>query len=116
MDGMYPQAGSGSVQNLNKISYYHDNICEEIERMLGKRIQRERKAKFLTQLQIASQLYVSPSTISQLENGRVFRNMDLFFRLCECFDLFAGELIMLAHQICVSRYYLKFLDKTQAES
>lgn len=91
--------------DIEEFSFHYSGICDEMQIWLGKHMQTERKHRFMTQNQLADRLFVSPSTISKLESGRVFNHMELFFKLCDQFSFFAGQMLLTAHQECLSRRY-----------
>ncbi len=59
----------------------------------GKFIQERRKAKKLTQVQLAEKLYVSEKTISKWECGKGFPDTTLMLPLCEILEISANELL-----------------------
>ena len=60
---------------------------------IGQFIKQERKAKGLTQAQLAEKLYVSEKTISKWECGNGFPDTTLMLPLCKELDLNANELL-----------------------
>lgn len=102
------------VFDVVPLSFYYHDICDEIESLLGQWIQIERKRRLMTQRQLADRLFVSPSSVSQMERGRVFRNMDLFFRICNLFEWFAGDLLKASHHTCLSRHYTLLQNQQEA--
>ena len=59
----------------------------------GKFIQERRKAKKLTQVQLAEKLLVSEKTISKWECGNGFPDTSLMLPLCEVLEITANELL-----------------------
>lgn len=59
----------------------------------GKFIQERRKAKNLTQVQLAQKLSVSEKTISKWECGNGFPDTTLMLPLCKALDITANELL-----------------------
>lgn len=62
-------------------------------RITGKFIQERRKAKKLTQVQLAEKLNVSEKTISKWECGNGFPDTTLMLPLCEVLEISANELL-----------------------
>lgn len=62
-------------------------------RVIGKFIQERRKAKKLTQVQLAEKLNVSEKTISKWECGNGFPDTTLMLPLCEVLEISANELL-----------------------
>jgi len=62
-------------------------------RVTGKFIQERRKAKKLTQVQLAEKLNVSEKTISKWECGNGFPDTTLMLPLCEVLEISANELL-----------------------
>ena len=61
--------------------------------IIGKFIKEQRKAKGLTQLQLAEKLNVSEKTISKWECGNGFPDTSLMLPLCKELDISANELL-----------------------
>ena len=61
--------------------------------IIGKFIQEQRKAKKLTQVQLAQKLLVSEKTISKWECGHGFPDTTLILPLCKELDITANELL-----------------------
>lgn len=59
----------------------------------GKFIQERRKAKSLTQVQLAQKISVSEKTISKWECGNGFPDTSLMLPLCKALDITANELL-----------------------
>lgn len=59
----------------------------------GKFIQEQRKAKKLTQAELAKQIAVSEKTISKWECGNGFPDSSLILPLCNALDITANELL-----------------------
>ena len=59
----------------------------------GKFIQEQRKAKKLTQAELAKQIAVSEKTISKWECGNGFPDSSLILPLCDALDITANELL-----------------------
>lgn len=59
----------------------------------GKFIQEQRKAKKLTQAELAKQISVSEKTISKWECGNGFPDSSLILPLCNALDITANELL-----------------------
>ncbi|MGN1208366.1 MAG: helix-turn-helix domain-containing protein [Christensenellales bacterium] len=59
----------------------------------GKFIQQQRKAKNLTQVELAQILNVSEKTISKWECGNGFPDVSLMLPLCKALDITANELL-----------------------
>ncbi|EMF7411284.1 MULTISPECIES: helix-turn-helix transcriptional regulator [Vibrio] len=54
---------------------------------IGKQVKQSRKAKRLTQLQLAKITRINKTTISEIENGRFTGSFDIFERLLDSVDL-----------------------------
>lgn len=54
---------------------------------IGKQVKQSRKAKRLTQLQLAKITRINKTTISEIENGRFTGSFDIFERLLNSVDL-----------------------------
>lgn len=61
---------------------------------IGTFIMTERKAKNLTQEQLAKKLFVSPKTISKWENGNGLPDTNLLTTICEFFNITLNELLI----------------------
>lgn len=61
--------------------------------IIGKFIKEQRKAKGLTQLQLAEKLNVSEKTISKWECGNGFPDTTLILPLCNALEITANELL-----------------------
>ena len=59
----------------------------------GNFIKQQRKAKGLTQNQLADLLFVSEKTISKWECGKGFPDTTLILPLCQALDITANELL-----------------------
>ena len=60
---------------------------------IGKFIMTERKAKKLTQVQLAEKLFVSEKTVSKWENGNGIPDTNLLPKLCEVLGITLNELL-----------------------
>ncbi|EGQ9713985.1 helix-turn-helix transcriptional regulator [Vibrio parahaemolyticus] len=54
---------------------------------IGKQVKQSRKAKRLTQLQLAKITRINKTTISEIENGRFTGSFDIFERLLDSVGL-----------------------------
>ncbi|MCG6331364.1 helix-turn-helix domain-containing protein [Vibrio alginolyticus] len=54
---------------------------------IGKQVKQSRKAKRLTQVQLAKITRINKTTISEIENGRFTGSFDIFERLLDSVDL-----------------------------
>ena len=54
----------------------------EIQREMGTEIARKRRARGITQRQMATAIFCSTSVISAIEHGAVFHNMDHYYMMC----------------------------------
>lgn len=54
---------------------------------IGKQVRQSRKAKHLTQVQLAKITRINKTTISEIENGRFTGSYDIFERLLDSLDL-----------------------------
>ena len=61
--------------------------------VIGKFIKEQRKAKGLTQLQLAEKICISEKTISKWECGNGFPDATLMLPLCNALDITANELL-----------------------
>lgn len=77
--------------------------------IIGKFIKEQRKAKGLTQVQLAEKIHVSEKTISKWECGNGFPDTTLMLPLCNALDINANELLS-GKRLTNDEY------KTQAES
>lgn len=77
---------------------------------IGKFIQERRKAKNLTQVQLAQKINVSEKTVSKWECGNGFPDTSLMLPLCDALDITANELLS-GKMLASDREY-----KEQAES
>ena len=59
----------------------------------GEFIKERRKAKNLTQADLAEKIYVSEKTISKWECGNGFPDTSLILPLCQALDINANELL-----------------------
>ncbi|MBQ8428262.1 MAG: helix-turn-helix transcriptional regulator, partial [Clostridia bacterium] len=62
-------------------------------KVTGKFIQERRKAKGLTQAQLAEKISVSEKTVSKWECGGGFPDTSLMLPLCEALEISANELL-----------------------
>ena len=60
---------------------------------IGKFIAEKRKAKNLTQLQLAERLYVTDRAVSKWECGRSLPDSSIMLELCEALDISVNELL-----------------------
>ena len=60
---------------------------------IGKFIAEKRKAKNLTQLQLAERLYVTDRAVSKWECGRSLPDSSIMLELCETLDISVNELL-----------------------
>lgn len=60
---------------------------------IGRFLAQERKAKKMTQAEVAEKLYVSEKTISKWENGRGLPDTSLLINLCTLYDITINELL-----------------------
>ena len=60
---------------------------------IGEFIASERKAKNLTQLQLAKRLYVTDRAVSKWECGRSLPDSSIMLELCEALDICVNELL-----------------------
>lgn len=60
---------------------------------IGMRIRQTRKAKKLTQGELAEQCGISMSFLGHIERGTRIMSLDTFVNLCEALDADAGELL-----------------------
>ena len=60
---------------------------------IGKFIAEKRKAKNLTQLQLAERLYVTDRAVSKWECGRSLPDSSIMLELCEVLDISVNELL-----------------------
>lgn len=73
-------------KNLHKVQVIlRDSASEmpiEIQREMGAEIARKRRARAITQRQMATAIFCSSSVISAIEHGDVFHNMDHYYMMC----------------------------------
>ena len=62
-------------------------------KVIGEFIKQQRKAKGLTQVELAEKLLVSEKTISKWECGNGFPDTSLILPLCKELDISANELL-----------------------
>ena len=60
---------------------------------IGKFIAEKRKAKNLTQLQLAERLYVTDRAVSKWECGRSLPDSSIMLELCEALGISVNELL-----------------------
>lgn len=60
---------------------------------IGMRIRQARKAKKLTQSELAEQCGISMSFLGHIERGTRIMSLDTFVNLCEALDADAGEFL-----------------------
>jgi len=63
-----------------------------IKKLLGKRIRELRKARKITQEQLAEKLGIGPANISYIENGKFAPSMENFEKMVEIFEIELYEL------------------------
>ncbi len=83
----------------------YDGMALDLQLRLGNELRVFRKRAGHTQAHIAETLYCSPSTISAIENGAVFANFELFYRLCELYNLVFGLLVFRAQMTCLLEHF-----------
>lgn len=91
-----------TIRVMEGTSYY-PSLAEEIQKVVGNRLRQERNQRCHSQQYMADLIYCSKSTLSSLENGSVFKNYDLLFRLCDYYGLMVGKLIQESHLLCLSQ-------------
>lgn len=77
-------------------------------RTLGKRIKLFRKQMHITQEQMAEQLDLSLSFISQIERGVTKMSLDTFVDICDCLDCSPSDLIeqsTIPNEDCTLEFY-----------
>lgn len=84
---------------------YYDGMGLDLQLRLGNELRVSRKRAGHTQAHIAETLFCSPSTISAIENGAVFANTELFYRLCELYNLVFGLLVFRAQLTCLLEHF-----------
>lgn len=60
---------------------------DDCKRIIGSRIMQKRKAKGITQYELAEITEISPKQISNIENGHSFPRMGTFLKLCAYFEV-----------------------------
>lgn len=70
------------LEELVPVEIDEDNI----KKIIGSRIMQKRKAKGITQHELAEITSISPKQISNIENGYSFPRMGTFLRLCAYFE------------------------------
>lgn len=60
---------------------------------IGKFIAEQRKAKNLTQLNLAEKLFVTDRAVSKWENGRSLPDSSIMLDLCNCLDITVNDLL-----------------------
>jgi len=68
---------------------------DDIRKRLGHRIWQARKKKGLTQLELCEQAQISPSHLSDIEQGKKNLGIDIFIRLANSLDVSADWLLEL---------------------
>lgn len=66
--------------------------------LLGRKIARARKAKLLTQEQLATQLNVSRQSVSHWENDNSQPNVEMLLKLMQALQLDASELLSVENE------------------
>lgn len=61
--------------------------------MLGDRLKEIRKAKNISQQDLADKLFVSDKTVSSWENNRTEPNLDMVVKTCDILDISVGHLL-----------------------
>ena len=81
---------------------------------VGNFIRDKRKAKNLTQLELAEKIFVSEKTISKWETGKGFPDTSLIVPLCEILEISANELLS-AEEIKDEKIYKEKAEKNLIE-
>lgn len=69
-----------------------------LKKLLGKRIKELRKARGITQEQLAEMLGIGTPNISYIENGKFAPSIENFEKLSKIFDVEPYELYKFSHQ------------------
>ena len=73
--------------------YLNEGLMKDLKIKLGMRIKYLRKAKNLTQEQLAEKLDVTRQTISNWENGKFYPDIDALVKISKCFNISLDDLL-----------------------
>ena len=69
----------------------------DIKKLLGKRIQKIRKSKNLTQEQVAEIIEMEPASLSNIENGKYYPTAENLEKIIKVLEVQPSELFMFEH-------------------
>ncbi len=84
-----------------KLAQVYPTVYDDVQMLIGDELRKQRKQAGLTQIQLASQVFCSAATISNIEHGYIFSNMATFNSICQRFKLMSGSLIYLSQLYCL---------------
>lgn len=94
------------ITNFEFIVHYISNM---IKQLLGKRIKEIRKAKKLTQEQLAEFVGIETSSISNIENGRYFPTAENLDKIMQVLQITPLELFIVEHN-CENDFLIEELS------
>lgn len=66
---------------------------EQLLKAIGERVRKARIAKNISQSQLAEALNISPTHMSNIENGKHAMNVVMLYQLCELLDVSADWIV-----------------------
>ena len=67
--------------------FFHNIFMENIKKLLGQRIKEVRKAKNITQEELAEKIGIGTSNISYIENGKFAPSIETLQKLAQVFGI-----------------------------
>ena len=77
---------------------------------LGKRIIEARKAKKISQIELAEMVDISTSHLSNIENGHSSFGVDILIKIIEALDISADELLLIKSPVVKEKLNKEFED------
>lgn len=85
---------SNAMKKLNEgahLLFSSKELYDDMQVIMGKLLAQMRKELYMTQAGLGERMHCSQSSISRLEKGEAFRDMQLLIRLCQYHGLLLGD-------------------------
>ena len=95
--------------------FFHNIFMENIKKLLGQRIKEVRKAKNITQEELAEKIGIGTSNISYIENGKFAPSIENFAKITEVLGVEPSELYKFSHHKTLDEIKQEFFQAMEAD-
>ncbi len=95
--------------------FFHNIFMENIKKLLGQRIKEVRKAKNITQEELAEKIGIGASNISYIENGKFAPSIENFAKIAEVLGVEPSELYKFSHHKTLDEIKQEFFQAMETD-